>query len=191
MRRGRARHLPPALPAGRRQSAIHHDPALLGRELERQAAGMGFLAHRHRRTAAGVHQHQRAGALQALIAGMGRIRERRAAGIVIGQDGGQNIGLRGPHAVEQCEVSVAVPEEAQHRHHAIDGVEQRQRRRDVARGERGAQRQEIDQQFDERARIAADVAAVGQDLPRQLFRQPLGGGADVTLLAAPCTARRR
>ena len=114
---------------------------------------------------------------------MGRIRERGAAGIVIGQDGGQNIGLRGPHAVEQCEISIAVPEEAQHRHHAIDGIEQRQRRRDVARGERGAQRQEIDQQFDERARIAADMAAVGENLPGQLFRQPLGGGADVTLLA--------
>ena len=42
---------------------------------------------------------------------------------------------------------------------------------DVARRERLAQRQEIEQQLDQRAGIAADVAAVGQDLPIELARR--------------------
>ena len=104
-------------------------------------------------------------ALDPLVAGMRRVGERRAARVVIGQDGGEQVGRRRAHAVEQRESAVAVPEEAQHRHHAVDGVEQRRRRRDVARGERLPQRQQVDQQLDQRAGIAADVSAVGQDLP--------------------------
>ncbi len=42
-----------------------------------------------------------------------------------------------------------------------------------------AQRQQIDQQLDQRAGIAADVAAVGQDLPLELLAQPLDRDADV------------
>ena len=53
-------------------------------------------------------------------------------------------------------------EEAQHRHHAVDRIDQRRRRHEVARGERLAQRQQVEQELDQRARIAADVAAVGQ-----------------------------
>ena len=192
--RGRGtRDLPPPLAARGRQSAIDHDAVLLGREFERQAAGMGLLAHHQRRRRTGVHQHQGAGALQALIAGMGSVRERSAAGVVIGQNGGDEVGGRRPHAVEEREIAVAVTEEAQHRHHAVDGIEQCRRRCDVARGERGAQREQVDQQFDEGAGIAADVAAVGQDLSRQLVREPLGGGADVALLArhAQCRVAER
>ncbi len=88
-----------------------------------------------------------------------------------------------PHAVEQRKAAVAVAEEAQHRHHAVDGVEQRRRRRNVAGRERGAQRQQVDQDLDQRTGIAADVAAVGQDLALELVAEPLGGAADVTLLA--------
>ena len=47
------------------------------------------------------------------------------------------------------------------------------RRRDVARLERLPQRQEIEQQLDQRAGIAADVAAVGQDLPVELVGDEL------------------
>ena len=65
-----------------------------------------------------------------------------------------------------------MPEETQHRHHAIDGVEQRRRRRHVAGGERLLERQEIEQELDQSRGIAADVAAVRQDLPLQLLHQP-------------------
>ena len=74
-------------------------------------------------------------------------------------------GKRRAHAVEMREGAVAVAEEAHHRHHAVDGVVELRRRRDVARLEGLPQRQEIEQQLDQRAGIAADVAAVGQDLP--------------------------
>ena len=50
---------------------------------------------------------------------------------------------------------------------------------DVARRERLAQRQQIEQQLDQRAGIAADVAAVGQDLPLEL----VGRAARVALLS--------
>ena len=89
--------------------------------------------------------------------------ERRAAGIVVDKNGREQVARRRAHAVEQREIAVAVTEEAQHRHHAVDGVEQRRRRGKVARSECGPQRQQIGQQFEERAGIAADVTAVGQD----------------------------
>ena len=143
---------------------------------------MRVLAHRDRRRAAGIHQYQRAAGLDPLVAGMRRAGERRAARIVVGQHGGEDVGRGRTHAVEQREIAVAVPEEAQHRHHAVDGVEQRRRRRDVARREDRAQRQEIGHQFEQRAGIAADMPAVRQDLALQLLGEPLGGGADVALL---------
>ncbi len=70
-------------------------------------------------------------------------------------------------------------EEAQHRHHAVDGVEQRRRRGDVSCGKGLAQRQEVAEQLDQRAGVARDVPAVGQDLPLQLVRQFARGAADV------------
>ncbi len=73
-------------------------------------------------------------------------------------------------------------EEAQHRHHAVDGIEQRGRRRNVAGGEHLPQRQQVEQQLDQCAGIAADVAAIGKDLPLQLVAEPLGGAADMARL---------
>ncbi len=73
-------------------------------------------------------------------------------------------------------------EEAQHRHHAVDRIQQRRRRRDVARGKGLPQRQQIAQQFDQRAGIARDVSAVGQDLPLQFVGQPRVAVADVARL---------
>ncbi len=150
---------------------------------------MRLLTDGQRRRPAGIHDHQAAAGLKALKAGMGRVGERRPARVVIGQDGGEEVGLGRAHAVEQREIAVAMPEEAQHRHHAVDGIEQGLRRRHVARGERGAQRQEIHQQFDQRAGIAADMSAVGQDLPRQLIGQPLGRAANMTLLTGHAQGR--
>src|SRR4029450_13077050 len=56
-------------------------------------------------------------------------------------------------------------------------------------GERGPQRQKAAQQSDQRPGIAADVAAVGQDLARELLRKPLGRGADVAVLGGPAQGR--
>ena len=97
--------------------------------------------------AAGVHQQHGRRRLDALVAGMRRVRQRRAARVVIGEHGGEQIGRRRAHAVEQREVAVAVAEEAQHRHHAVDGVESagggamlraRERLRAAAAGRSGA-----------------------------------------------------
>src|SRR5258708_16437181 len=85
-----------------------------------------------------------------------------------GGRGGDECGRGRAHAIEEGEVAGAVPEEAQHRHHSIDGIEQRGRRHEVASGERAGQRQKVQQRLDQRAGIAADVASVRQDLPRQL-----------------------
>ena len=46
-----------------------------------------------------------------------------------------------------------------------------------------AQRQQIEQDFDDRTGIAADMAAVGKDLPLEFRSQALGGGLDAARLA--------
>ena len=120
---------------------------------------------------------------------MRRIGERRAAGVVIGQDRRHDVGQGRPHAVEMREVSVAVPEKTHHRHHPVDGVVELRRRRDVARREGMAQRQEIEQQFDQRTRVAADVPAVGQDLVVDLGDELLDGAAHVPGLAGHAERR--
>ena len=144
-----------------------------------------------RRRLAGVHQHQQVLRFDALVAGVRRVGERRAARVVVGEDGGDQIGLGRPHAVELREVAVGMTEEAQHRHHAVDRVVELRRRRDVARRERLAQRQQIEQHLDQGAGIAADVAAVGQDLPFDLRDQLLDRVAQVPRLSRPCTTPRR
>ena len=98
-------------------------------------------------------------------------RHRGDAGVVIGQDCRELIRRRRAHAVELRKGAVAVPEEAQHRHHTVDGVQERRRRRDAARLEGLPQRQEIDEQIDQHARIAADVSAVGQNLAIEFLRE--------------------
>ena len=128
---------------------------------------------------AGIHDHRHRAGIEPLKAGMRHVRHRRAVGVVIGEQRRQQIGRRAAHAVEQRKAAVAVAEEAQHRHHAVDRVQQRRRRRDVAGGEGLPQRQQVDQQFDQRAGIARDVPAVGKDLPLQFVGQLARGGADV------------
>jgi hypothetical protein len=74
-------------------------------------------------------------------------------------------------------------EEAHHRHHAVDGVVKLLRRCKVARLKRVAERQEVEQQLDQRAGIAADMAAIGQDLPLYLSDQVLHRASHVPRLA--------
>src|SRR2546421_7254083 len=45
------------------------------------------------------------------------------------EHGGEPIAGRRSHPVEQGEIAVAVAEEPQHRHHAVDGIDQGRRRR--------------------------------------------------------------
>ena len=143
MRRGAARKGAPIVAAGRGHAAIDDDAARPGRQFERQAAGMRVLADIRRRRRAGVDDDGRRAGIEALKAGMRHVRHRRAVGVVIGEQRRHQIGRRAAHAVEQRETAVAVAEEAQHRHHAVDRVEQRRRRRDVARGKGLPQRQQV------------------------------------------------
>ena len=154
---------------------------------------MRFQAHLDRRRLACVHDQHATAGFEALIGGIRRVRQRRTVRLVIGEQREQKFGRRRAHAVEMRERPLGMAEEAQHRHHALDGVEQRLRRRDVARGERLAQRQELNQYLDDRTGIAADMAAVGKDLPLDLAFEPGGGGLDVTGLAgdAECGVAER
>ena len=125
-----------------------------------------------RRHRSGVHQHDGAAGVDALVAGVGGVVDRRATGIVIGGEGGDLVGVGGAHAVEVREGAVGVAEEAQHRHHAVDGGHQGRRRRQAACRVGLAQRQQVGQELDDHGRIAADVAAVGQDLAAEFLLEP-------------------
>ena len=182
MRRRRARERAPIVAAGGRHAAIDHDPARTGRQFERQAAGVGIVADARRRRRPGIHDDGHRAGVEPLEAGMRHVRHRHAVGVVIGEQRRHQIGRRAAHAVEQRKAAVAMAEEAQHRHHAVDRIEQRRRRRDVAGGKGLPQRQEIAEQIDQRAGVARNVPAVGQDLALQFVRQPPRRRADVARL---------
>ena len=96
---------------------------LPGRQLERETTRMRLLAHRDRRRTARIGNDDERAGLDALITAVRRVRDGRAARIVIGENRREPIRRSRPHAVEQREIAVAVPEEPQHRHHAIDRVQ--------------------------------------------------------------------
>src|SRR5205085_83005 len=73
--------------------------------------------------------------------------------------------------------------EAQHRHHTVDRVLYRLRRRDVSRCEGLAQRQQLQQNFDDRTRIAAGMPTVRKNLPVDFLLEPLGHRFDMAGLA--------
>ena len=81
------------------------------------------------------------------------------------------VGRGHAHAVEMGERAVAVAEQAHHGQHAVDGAQQRLGGVDLAAGEHLAKRQEVEQQFHHEARVAAGMAAIGQDLPVELAGQ--------------------
>ncbi len=154
MRRGAARKGAPVVAAGRRHAAIDDDAARARGHLEGEAAGMGICADIRRRRRTGVDDDGHLSGVETLETGMRHACHRRAVGVVIGKQGRDQVGRRAAHAVEHRHRTVTMAKKAQHRHHAVDGVEQRRRRRDVARGKGLPQRQQVDQELDEGARIA-------------------------------------
>jgi hypothetical protein len=93
------------------------------------------------------------------------------AQIVIGENGRNLIEEGRPHAVEPREAAVAEAQEAHHGLHTLQGGVKLFRRFELARDEALLKRQKFEQEFDEFARIAGDVAAVFQDLPVEFSRE--------------------
>src|SRR5690606_28057130 len=87
-------------------------------------------------------------------------------------DGRKRIGFRPAHAIEAGERAVAEPHGLEEGYHAVDGVHERVRRVATAGNVTLPQRHEVEQDFDRRARIAADVPAVAQDLAVELVTEP-------------------
>ena len=85
---------------------------------------MRLLAKRQRRRRAGIHEHEQSLGRHALIAGMRRVARPAPRARRHRQGSSPSDRRRSGPAVEQREISVAVTEETQHRHHAVDGVEQ-------------------------------------------------------------------
>ena len=65
---------------------------------------------------------ERAARLQALVAGMRRVMDRLAAHVVVGEQRREVVGGGDAHAVEMRQGAVAMPEEAHHRQHPVDGA---------------------------------------------------------------------
>src|ERR1700737_294783 len=144
---------------------------------------MGSLAYREGGRSPGTHADERARVPQPLISRVGRIAERGAARIVVREYGGPEVGRGRTHPVEQGKVAVPMTEEAQHGHHAVDSVEERRGRRKVAGAKCRAEWQEINENWDQGARAAADVTPIGEDLPAELLCEPGCGRAHVALLS--------
>ena len=77
----------------------------------------------------------------------------------------------GPHPVHVGEGAVSMAEQAQHRQHAIDCTKKRLGNIELPARKDLAQRQEIEEEVHERLRIAADMAAIREDLPIELAGQ--------------------
>ena len=124
MRRARARHFARRGAVWARRTAIDDDALAAERKLECQAARMRFFGKSRRRRAPGIDNERAPPRFHPLVAGIRRVQQRAAAHVVIGEHSRNQFRLRHAHAVEQGERSVAVAQEPQHRHHAVDGVEQ-------------------------------------------------------------------
>ena len=68
-----------------------------------------------------------------LVPGVGRVLYRLRPHVVISKQRGEQVGAGRAHAVEARQRPVAVPEQAQHRHHAVDAVDEIARRREASR----------------------------------------------------------
>ena len=99
------------------------------------------------------------------------------------------VGGGDPHAVEMRQRAVAVAEQPHHRQHPVDGVQQGLGRVDLAAGEHLAQRQQIEQQVHQHARIAAGMPAIGEDLAIQFAGEKPGRAAQ--RLLEPLAAKAR
>ena len=148
-----------------------------GRQFEGQAAGMRGVGNVDRRRQAGVGNDGHAAHRQALIAGMRRMQQRRAGGVVVTQDGGDAVVDGGAHAVEAGKAAILMAEEAQRRQHAVDGADQGLRRRLGLVGIGLAQRQKVGEDFQHRHRIARNMAAIGKDLAVEFVGEVAGRAA--------------
>ena len=174
MGRRRARGMGDGVVRAAGKAAIHDDALRAARELEGQAARTGFRRLMDRRAGPDVGDEQRLAGLEPLVARMGRVVDRLAAHVVVGEQRRELVGRGYAHAVEMREGAVAVAEQAQHRQHAVDGVESASGRIDLAAREHLAQGQEIEEELDEQARIAARMAAVREDLAVELAGEEPG-----------------
>ncbi len=189
MRRRGTRGLDDRIGGDLRHAAIDHDALRGARELEGQAAGRRLLGQGPGRRGAHIGHQQSAPGLQALVAGMGRVVDRLAAHVVIGEQRRQVVGGRHPHAVEMREGAVPMPEQAHHGQHPVDGAQERLGRIDLAAGEHLAQGQQIEQQLDDDARIAAHMPAIGQDLALELAGEQATGPAQIAVEPLAAQAR--
>ena len=127
-------------------------------------ARMRLRAEGNWRRAAGVDEEHRAARLHALVAGIMGARRRCAKRLVIGDQRCHQPAGGGGDAVEMRKGAVAMTEEAKHRHHPVDVVQQPLGRHEPACDQRLPERQQVDEESDQGGRIARDVTAVGQDL---------------------------
>ena len=190
MRRGGARREFPVRPAKRAApqfTTIRSGP--LENSKDRQPACACAESVEGRR-GAGVHQHDRCAGGDPLVAGMRRVVDRasRARRHRPGSWPRGRSGRAGP--VELREVAVAVPEEAQHRRHAVDRGDERLRRlRGCAPHRPAGAGSGRSSRSTSIGRIAADMAAIGQDLPVELLAERQRGRALQPRLAGEAQAR--
>ena len=88
-----------------------------------RAAGVGVGRELRRRGAAGVDDEHVSPGLDALIAGVGRVGQSLRPRVIIGEHGGEEIGGRDAHSVEQRQRAVAMAQQPQHRQHAVDRIQ--------------------------------------------------------------------
>ena len=173
MRRAGARHTAPGRFGAAIPAAIDDDPVAPLAQLEGQRAGMR-RARRSRAAVAFRCRPQRAlPGGEPLKSGVRRLLRRMAAGFRSGQDEIDDDRVLLDRAVEQRQPAVAVAEKAQHRRHAsiacctAGGMSACATRKTAAQIDQVAQYPQLNR------RVAAAVAAIGQDLDRQLaFERP-------------------
>jgi hypothetical protein len=126
---------------------------------------------------------------QPLVPGMRSALHRLGAGVVVDEDGREVMRGGDPHAVEMRQRAVPMPEQAEHRQHAIDGADERLRGLKAAARLDLPKRQEIEQEIHEHARVAAGMAAVREDLTIELADEVSGRPTEKTAEALAAQAR--
>jgi hypothetical protein len=111
---------------------------------------------------------------------MDRVDERPALDLVEIENGAHLAGSRIGHPVKGGKPAVAMQEEAQHRHHALERAIEFRRHLDLGVIEHGADGKQVEQDVEQDLRTARAVAAVGEDLVVKLRRQPRRGPATAT-----------
>ena len=134
MRRRGPRGLPRVGTADLGGTAIDDDALEAAGEFKGETSRMRLRREGLRRHRPDVDDHHARSGFHPLVAGIRRVAQGLSPRVVIGQDGGDQFRRGQAHAVEQRHRAVAMAKQAQHRHHAIDGVEDRLRHLDAARG---------------------------------------------------------